>query len=274
MIHLRSVGLAEEACASLGAGAAYPFSLPALRGLGSLDLAAPVTFFVGENGSGKSTVLEALAVAVGSVAAGSDRLEGDGSLAPVRPLADALRPVWNRRTRRGFFLRAEDFFGYVKRVKTDLAWHDREAARVRAETPGVSDGELARISAPFAGSAAELRGRYGADMDARSHGEQFLQFFQARVVPRGLYLLDEPEVPLSPSRQLALLAMLMERSSEHDCQFVIATHSPILLALPEARILEFDGEEVRAVAWEDLEHVRLTRDFLNRPDLFLRHLRG
>ena len=110
-------------------------------------------------------------------------------------------------------------------------------------------------------------------MDARSHGEQFLAFFQSRLVPGGLYLLDEPEVPLSPSRQLALLAILKgEVEPPKSSQFVIATHSPILMALPGARIVSFDESPMCEVAYQDLEHVRLTRDFLNRPEQFLKHL--
>jgi predicted ATPase len=251
----------------------FPFSIPALRGLGSVDLARPVTFLVGENGSGKSTFLEALAWAIQAVTVGSEPLDQDPTLEHVRPLGRALRPVWSSRVRRGFFLRAEDFFGFVKRTNRSRAELEAQGRRVRAERPELPQGELDRIASPFEGSARALAERYGEDMDARSHGEQFLAFFQSRLVPGGLYLLDEPEVPLSPSRQLALLSILKgEVDGRQPSQFVIATHSPILMALPGARILSFDQTPIREVAYEDLEHVRLTRDFLNRPEQFLRHL--
>ena len=268
MVHLREVAVRAGA-AERGA---FPFTVPALAALERLEFRAPVTFLVGENGSGKSSFLEALAWAVESVAAGSEPLERDPSLAAVRPLGRALRPVWTRRTRRGFFLRAEDFFGWVKRTNGERAELLRQAARVRAESAHLPEGEVARIASPYTGSAAALETRYGVDPDARSHGEQFLAFFGARVVPDGLYLLDEPEAPLSPSRQLALLALLKEAAEERRCQFVIATHSPILMALPGATILSFDCTPVCPVAWDELEHVRLVREFLNRPDAFLRHL--
>jgi predicted ATPase len=113
--------------------------------------------------------------------------------------------------------------------------------------------------------------RYGVDLDANSHGQSFLRLFQSRFVPGGLYLLDEPEAPLSPQSQLALLAMLIEMTRD-DAQFVIATHSPILLAVPGARIYSFDSAPVAAVEYEALDHVRLTRDFLNDPARYLRHL--
>ena len=100
----------------------------------------------------------------------------------------------------------------------------------------------------------------------------FLKFFEARFVPRGLYMLDEPEAPLSPLRQLSLLSMLKEMVEAKEAQFIIATHSPILMAFPDAAIMSFDDYPVRPVAYEDVEHVSLTRDFLNRPEQFLRHL--
>ena len=105
-----------------------------------------------------------------------------------------------------------------------------------------------------------------------SHGESFLELFQRRFAPRGLYLLDEPEAPLSPVRQLALLALLREMTGAGESQFIIATHSPILMAFPGATIYSLDGGTPRRVAWDDLEHVALTRDFLNDPDTFLRRL--
>jgi len=189
-IHLREIAIVPEI-----AGEGFPFAIPAVRQLERVRFETPVTFFVGENGSGKSTLLEAIAYAVESVTAGSESVGLDQSLSHVRPLGRAMRATWERKTRRGFFLRAEDFFGYVKRVKSELAGLQAQADRLRAENPTMPEGELSRISAPFAGSAGALRERYGEDLDARSHGEQFLDFFRSRLVPNGLYLLDEPEVP-------------------------------------------------------------------------------
>ena len=113
--------------------------------------------------------------------------------------------------------------------------------------------------------------RYGAQLDANSHGESFLKLFQSRFVPGGLYLLDEPEAPLSPQSQLALLSMLGEMIAQ-QAQFIIATHSPMLLAFPGARIYTFDVIPVKAVAYEDLDHVRITRDFLNAPERYLNRI--
>ena len=270
MLHLRSVSLSELA---EGQAAAYPFSVPAVSALAGerLELDADITFLVGENGSGKSTFLEALACAAGSVAVGSESLERDPSLQAVRSLARRFKLVWSKRTHRGFFLRAEDFFGYAKRLQ-------QMRAEAIAEIEAIEkDGSLSKYarglaSMPHARTLAELRERYGEDLDGSSHGESFITLFRSRFVPGGLYLLDEPEAPLSPKRQLGLIALIRQMVAEGDAQFIVATHSPILMALPEAAILSFDGGRIQRVAYDDLEHVTLTRDFLRRPESYLRHL--
>jgi predicted ATPase len=122
------------------------------------------------------------------------------------------------------------------------------------------------------GQLHALRTQYNGDLDERSHGESFFTFFKARFIPNGLYLLDEPEAPLSPLRQLAFLSLLKEMVSEHNAQFIIATHSPILMAYPDAVILSFDKSPIAPVEYDDLEHVSLTRDFLNNREAFLRRL--
>jgi len=249
----------------------FPFGIPSLAGL-DLELERPVTILVGENGSGKSTLLEAVALAARIVGVGTHSLDRDPTLAAVRPLADALRLTWNRRTHRGFFMRAEDFFGFVSRVKREVIEYEREAERLRAEHRDMAPADLGRLLGTHLGSAGQLRERYGDDMDARSHGEQFLAFFRARLVPDGLYLLDEPEVALSPTSQLAFLSILMESARDRGCQFLIATHSPMLMAMPDATILSCDGGPLRAVPYGEVEHVNLTRDFLANPERFLRHL--
>ncbi|NKB86973.1 MAG: AAA family ATPase [Acidobacteria bacterium] len=250
----------------------YPFHVPALRALEALEFTSPVTFLVGENGSGKSTFVEALAWASERVAAGSEAVDLDETLNHVRPLREIMRLIWGRRTGRGFFLRAEDFFGFVNRTKLELAELETEITRVRTEHADLPEVELSRRCAPYTKSIMELRARYGADPDARSHGEQFLNFFQQRLAPGGFYILDEPEAPLSPMRQLSLLAILGDAVREGRSQFVICTHSPILMAAPGAQILSFDSSPIAPIPYDETEHVSLTRDFLNRPEAFLRHL--
>ncbi|MFC1997771.1 AAA family ATPase, partial [Chloroflexota bacterium] len=117
----------------------------------------------------------------------------------------------------------------------------------------------------------DIQNRYGDGLDVHSHGESYLELFQSRFVPGGLYLIDEPEAALSPLRQLGFLSLLNEMV-ERESQFLIATHSPIVMAYPGARILSFDHTPLQSVEWESLEHVTLMRDFLNNPGNFLRYI--
>lgn len=249
---------------------AFPFTVPAIRTLEGLPLERPVTFFVGENGSGKSTLLEGIAAAARLPTVGSAEVQHDDTLDAQRRLGKALRLSWAKRTTRGFFLRAEDFFGFTKRLarlRAELQLEKLEAAQ-EYKAGGRSDAALGLKLGPLQTSIVEMEKRYGTSLDANSHGESFLKLFQSRFVPGGLYLMDEPEAPLSPQSQLGLLAMI-DNMVAQDAQFIIATHSPLLLAFPAAQIFSFDSTPVRAVAYEDLDHVRITRDFLNAPERYL-----
>jgi len=251
--------------------ARYPFNLPLLRAMGSLPFDNAVTFLVGENGTGKSTLLEALAVAAGSVTVGAESVLTDKTLGPARDLAKHLRLSWIKRTHRGFFLRSEDFFAFCKRLSEMRADLEVELQNAEEEFSGRSILAKQLATGPYRKSLHALEQSYGKDLDANSHGESFIKLFQARFVPDGLYILDEPETPLSPTRQLAFIALMMEMVKQ-GCQFVVATHSPILMAYPGAAIISLDELPPRPVAYGDLEHVRLTRAFLNDPAQFLRHL--
>jgi len=251
----------------------FPYSVSTIRTLQEMTFPSAITFLVGENGSGKSTLLEALAAATGLPAIGSElRLDDDDTLAAQRRLAATMRLTWNGpRARRGFFLRAEDFFGFTRTLARMRSAMHAELEEIDEEYRDRSALARGLRRGPVSASLHELEMRYGVDLDANSHGQSFLKLFQARFVPNGLYLLDEPEAPLSPQSQLALLAILTDMCQEAS-QFIIATHSPILLAFPGATIYSFDSSPVQRVRYEDLEHVALTRDFLADPARFLRHL--
>ncbi len=268
MIHLREVALRGS---TAGARDGFPWTVPAVRSLPALELQTPVTILVGENGSGKSTLLEAVAIAARAVTAGSAEAHADETLRGVRELAAALRLSWTSRTHRGFYMRAEDFFGYARRLQGLRADLERGLRQVDEDYADAPDLARSLARSPYLKEIGALRSRYGDGLDSQSHGESFLRFFQERFVPGGVYFLDEPEAPLSPSRQLAFLALLRQMVTEH-AQIIMATHSPILLAFPDATILSFDEDPVRSVRYEDLEHVTLTRDFLADPRAFLRHL--
>lgn len=249
----------------------FPFSVPAIGTLERIDLEAPVTVLVGENGTGKSTLLEALAIAAEVPAVGSAPPARDPTLEPQRRLARELRLTWKGRTRRGFFLRAEDFFGFQKQIVQQRVEHEQELERIAREFADASEHARGLAMGPHLASIGALEQSYGRNPDARSHGEAFLNLFQQRLSPGGLFLLDEPEAALSPQSQLAFLAMI-RNALETGSQFVVATHSPILMAIPGARILSFDDPPVRAVSYGDLESVALVRDFLQSPERYLRRI--
>jgi predicted ATPase len=267
MPHLRSIALRE----SSRDGDRFPFSVPVIRTLTTIDVSSPVAFLVGENGSGKSTLLEGIAAAAALPTVGSSEMDRDETLAAQRAFAKALRLTWNERVRRGFFLRAEDFFGFTKslaKLRADLL---ERLTEIDVEFEGRTDWAKGLAKGPVRGSLADMEQRYGVNLDENSHGQSFLKLFRSRFVPGGLYLLDEPEAPLSPQSQLALMTMMADML-EQDAQFIIATHSPILLGFPGAAIYSCDRAPMERVAFEELDHVVITREFLNAPERYLRHL--
>ena len=228
-----------------------------------------MTFLVGENGAGKSTLLEGMAAGMKAVAVGGRDLARDPSLAGARELARGFRFVRRRHARTRLFLRAEDVFGFTNRVAEEMRGLADEEAEFGRSMPEGLGRRLAQ--GVVRGQRAALSRSYGDNPDGRSHGETFLALLQRRLVPGGLYFLDEPETPLSPARVLALMAMLAQGVADGS-QFVIATHSPILMAQPGAEILDISAAGIRPLAWDDVEHVRVTRAFLADPARVLRQV--
>lgn len=223
----------------------YPFNLPAVSTLDRLAFDERVTFFIGENGSGKSTLLEGLAVVLGFNPEGGSKNFRFGTRPSHSELHEYLRVVRNVvRPRDGYFLRAESYYN----VATEIENLDREG-------PGPP-------IAPSYGPRA---------LHEQSHGESFLALVQNRLRGHGLYVLDEPEAALSPVRQMALLSRL-HALVQASSQFIIATHSPILLAYPGAAIYQLDSRGMNRTDYEDTEHFRVTRDFLNRYPSMLKEL--
>lgn len=219
----------------------YLARIPAVKYLyeaGGLDLGQPVTFFVGENGTGKSTLIEAIAVAAGFNAEGGTRHFNFSTRYSTSGLGEDLTLIRESREKDGFFLRAESFYNVATQVEE-----------------------------------MELEPYYGrVSLHEQSHGESFLALVHNRFWGNGLYLLDEPEAALSPLRQMTLLSEMHRLAERENSQFVIATHSPILLAYPGARIYEFSDLGIAPVGYEECGHYRLMRDFLEHPERFLRYL--
>ena len=227
--------------------ACYPFSIPAVRHLDELALHPAVTFLVGENGTGKSTLLEALAVASGLNAEGGSRNFHFTSRPSHSELHEAIRLVRGvRRPRDAYFLRAESYFNVATEIE-------------RLDSEGIGP----RVIDSYG----------GVSLHEQSHGESFLTLLRERLGGQGLYLLDEPEAALSPSRQMTALAQVHELVRQGS-QFIIATHSPILMAYPHAILYHFSEEGIASMAYTDTEHFRVTRDFLNRHETMLNVLIG
>ncbi len=228
-------------------GEQFPFSVPAIANIERLSLGTSVTLLAGENGSGKSTILEAIAAAIGFAKPGGELARlGELPAVPRNVLDDddvpLLEPVLSAtKPRNGYFLRAESFFNVAEFIDSG----DRFA-------PDLS--------------------LYGdVPLHAQSHGESFLALAANRFGADGLYLLDEPEAALSVTGALALLAIVI-RAAHSGAQFVIATHSPILLAAPDAQIYELDDAGINTAAYDDLQAVRQIRGFLDAPDRYLRQI--
>lgn len=223
----------------------YPFSLPVIAKLDKIAFHPAVTFLVGENGAGKSTLLEAIAVAWGFNAEGGSHNFRFSTRASHSSLSDYLRLVKGiHRPRDGFFLRAESFFN----VATEIERLD--------EQPG----------------GPPLIDSYGSrSLHEQSHGESFFTLLMDRFRGRGLYLLDEPEAALSPTRQMAMISRMHQLVTDQS-QFIIATHSPIIMAYPNAQILLIDEEGIHSVDYTETEHYRVTKDFLNRHERLLKEL--
>jgi predicted ATPase len=207
----------------------YPYNIPSVRNLKHLPFHPDVTFFVGENGAGKSTILEAIAVALGYGPEGGTKNVTLKTTESVSSLHQALRLTHSfQKPKDGYFLRAESFFNV----------------------------------ATYMDEVGYLGGYDNKSLHARSHGEAFMALLLHKFRGKGLYLLDEPEAALSPNRQLAALSAI-HQLVQNDSQFIIATHSPILLSYPHAKILQFDATGISEVQFEDTEHYIVTRDFLN-----------
>ncbi|CAA0125609.1 DNA replication and repair protein RecF [BD1-7 clade bacterium] len=215
----------------------YPFNIPAFEAGIDLKLDARVTLLVGENGSGKSTLLEAIAECCGFDPEGGNRDHFRESFEERSELAQALRLSWHPRTTEGFFMRAESFFNFATYIE------------------GVSD----------------MRAYGGKSLHEQSHGESFLALFENRF-EQGLYILDEPEAALSPQRQLSFMSIINQLESPGHAQFIIATHSPILLSYPGAKVISFDDGVIEEINYKDTSHYQLTKSFLESPERYFQWL--
>lgn len=216
----------------------YPFSIPSIKTLNQLDITHSVTFFVGENGSGKSTLIEAIADKCEFNIAGGGRNNTYADHVADSVLSNYLRLSWMPKVTSGFFFRAESFYNFASHID-DVGMHEA----------------------------------YGnQSLHHQSHGESFLSLFTNRFSGKAIYLLDEPEAALSPQRQLTLLKLMHDLVKDGNTQFIIATHSPILLGYPEAKIYSFDNGRVEEIDYENTDHYQITKYFLQHREKMLKEL--
>jgi len=223
----------------------YPFHLPAYQGIESIRFEKPVTFFVGENGSGKSTLIEAMAALCEFPSSGGERQADEHSQVQEFPLQRILRLSWMPKINNGFFLRSETYFNFASLL------------------------DQRRRDPDFVGDPYSRYG--GKSLHEQSHGESFITLFQSRFQEKrkAIYLLDEPEAALSPMRQLAFLRLMKGLTDSGRAQFIICTHSPILLGFPDAQIYTFDAAPLQPILYEETEHYAVTKYFLNQRERVL-----
>jgi predicted ATPase len=240
---LVEIRLLREAVADFGV---HPFNVPSIADMDRLRFERPVTFFVGENGSGKSTLVEAIAILMGLNPEGGSRNFAFSTAKAHADLHRYLRPSRSaRRMRDAFFLRAESYFNVAS-----------EFDRLDSES----------------GLGAPIKNAYGGkSLHQQSHGESFFALLQNRLRADGLYILDEPEAALSPTRQMAMFSRLHQLVRE-GAQFLIATHSPILMAYPDADIFMMGDGAPYVIDYTATEHYRVTKQFLTRTDAMLKTL--
>lgn len=226
-MYLKTVSIIRENIESFDH---YPFSIPAIRNFHQIEFKSNVTFFVGENGSGKSTLLEAIAHQCSFNTAGGGRNNFYDVPASDSVLGNYIKLSWMPKITNGFFLRAESFYHFASHIDD------------------VDD--------------TGFKSYGGCSLHKQSHGESFLALFANRFKGKAIYLLDEPEAALSPSRQLAFLRILHDLTGSGDAQFIIATHSPILLGYPNSVILSFDDGEINEIDYEMTNHYLITKYFL------------
>lgn len=231
----------------------YPFSVPVIKNLQDLVFSKQVTFLVGENGTGKSTLLEAIALKAGFGKEGGSKNISFSSThekmvtGNISDLADCFFFSWRKKVRDGYFFRAESFFNLANQID-DM------------------------VDIPFVLKSDVYASYGGQSLHNQSHGESFMALFKNRIGKGGFYIFDEPEAALSPQKQLALIRLIHDLCKHKETQFIIATHSPILLAYPEAEIWSCDSGRLEMVSYQDTKHYQITKDFLDNPDRYFSKL--
>jgi predicted ATPase len=243
----------------------FPFNLSFLTSQENFTMDGKITIIIGENGCGKSTLLESLAYSIGLPTIAKNDIRADETLSGGQLLNKYLRIRWAKATQFGLFFRAEDVQRLITRLDTLKKELDQSIAELESE---LSETALILPKKMLLEEKADIEERYGSDLNAFSHGEAFLKVFEARLRRPGVYILDEPEASLSPKRQIELIKIIRDCAENRGFQFILATHSPILMGIPNAQILQIADGKIEPIELEDTDHFKITKTFLNNRRAF------
>lgn len=243
----------------------YPLNIPSIQSMSAMVFTSPITILVGENGSGKSTFLTALAKKHQAINTSMYPLDHH-YYDQYQPLVDLMTVTYDIKNKNGFMFSGEAFITFIHKIQEDKKELETYIKEVEINYKEKSDFARSQALAPAKKELHAINHQYQGELNNKSHGEGFLSFFKARMHQKGIYFLDEPETPLSPMHQYQLFVLLNDLAASGS-QIIIATHSPILMALNHATIYEF-SDEVREVSYDDIESVKFMKYFLNHPLLF------
>lgn len=246
----------------------YPYSIDVLNDK-TIIFNEPITIFVGSNGSGKTTILESIASSINSINISNQSIMDDDLFSEIRIYAKDLKLSYSTMTKRGFFFRASDFITYRHGIRLMKKQLQREIERVKFEYKDKSIFARNQALTPFTRSLNELENQ-GRELTKLSHGESFLEFFSSRFNVPGIYILDEPETPLSFENQYAFMVMINEMVKK-GAQFIISTHSPVIAAIDNAEIIDLD-KNMAVVDYDSLNSVSFIKDFVNNKDRYIHYL--
>lgn len=248
----------------------YPFNIPCIINTTELDLSHNITIFVGDNGSGKSTLLKSIAYYNNSINVSSNNINS-AYYDDVKQLASKMKLSYDVKTNSGFFFSGEEFITYInelKKMKQELKDELKQIDK-RYKSKSIFAQNQARMA--HVGQINAMDKLYDGELENMSHGEGFLEFFKSRMHRQGIYLFDEPETPLSAVNQYQLVVMITDLV-KNGSQVIIATHSPIIMALKDALIYNFSDKKIEQTKYENIEHVSFTKQFLNNKENYINRL--